>query len=245
LNTAIDGLKSVNEELKRAFAVTSAGIEGGKNLAESAQDLERARKAISVQLAEFDGVKKNLMRDLQNRCEKVVELEIQLDEIREQYNNVIRNSNSKAQQKKMAFLERNLEQLTLVQKQLVDQNTGLKKEAGIAERKLLARNERIQNLEALLQDADRRLAVQNQKFEAQLQAVKERLDQARAQKAAASGPLSFGRIAKPLRGGGGGPTSTSSALQPISGGGANPVTRLQAEETGGSKRQSWFFNSRG
>ena len=75
-----------------------------------------------MQLAEFDGVKKSLMRDLQNRCEKVsscrdsvwyggadephqvVELEIQLDEIKEQYNNVIRNSNSKAQQKKMAFL---------------------------------------------------------------------------------------------------------------------------------------------
>jgi kinesin family protein 5 len=49
---------------------------------------------------------------------QVVELEIQLDDIKEQYNNVIRNSNSKAQQKKMAFLERNLEQLTLVQKQV-------------------------------------------------------------------------------------------------------------------------------
>lgn len=61
----------------------------------------------------------------------------------------------------------------------MDQNSTLKKEAGIAERKLLARNERIQNLEALLQDADRRLSIQNQKFEAQLQAVKERLDQAR------------------------------------------------------------------
>jgi len=109
-------------------------------LVESAQDLERTRKAINFQLAEFDGVKKSLMRDLQNRCEKViisgsgislpllivffgqvVELEIQLDEIKEQYNNVIRNSNSKAQQKKMAFLERNLEQLTLVQKQVGDQ----------------------------------------------------------------------------------------------------------------------------
>ena len=88
LNSTIDSLKGVNEELKvrvifdiqlpkgkwysqRAFAVTSAGLEGGKNLAESAQDLERARKAIDVQLAEFDGVKKSLMRDLQNRCEKV------------------------------------------------------------------------------------------------------------------------------------------------------------------------------
>ncbi|CAL1704438.1 unnamed protein product [Somion occarium] len=228
LNATVDSLKSVNEELKRAFAVTSAGIEGGKNLAESAQDLERTRKAISVQLAEFDGVKKSLMRDLQNRCEKVVELEIQLDEIKEQYNNVIRNSNSKAQQKKMAFLERNLEQLTLVQKQLVDQNSALKKEAGIAEH------------------ADRRLAVQNQKFEAQLQAVKERLEQARAQKAASS-PLSFGRIAKPLRGGGGANASvvnTSPNSSSVSSGSANPLARLQNEEGSGSKRASWFFNSR-
>lgn len=242
LNGTIDSLKSVNEELKRAFAATSAGIEGGKNLAESAQDLERTRKAISVQLAEFDGVKKSLMRDLQNRCEKVVELEIQLDEIKEQYNNVIRNSNSKAQQKKMAFLERNLEQLTLVQKQLVDQNSALKKEAGIAERKLLARNERIQNLEALLQDADRRLAIQNQKFEAQLQAVKERLDQARAQKAAAASPLSFGRIAKPLRGGGGANSTGPTTSPNPSLGSPNPLARLQNEESG-SKRASWFFNS--
>ncbi|TFK76420.1 kinesin heavy chain [Pluteus cervinus] len=244
LNASIESLKNVNEELKRAFAVTSAGIEGGKNLAESAQDLERTRKAIAVQLAEFDGVKKSLMRDLQNRCEKVVELEIQLDEIKEQYNNVIRNSNSKAQQKKMAFLERNLEQLTLVQKQLVDQNSTLKKEAGIAERKLLARNERIQNLEAMLQDADRRLTIQNQKFETQLQAVKERLDQARAQKAASTTPLNFGRIAKPLRGGGGG-APPAAIPSPISGGAsANPLTRLQNEESGSAKRASWFFNSR-
>ncbi|KAL1721164.1 putative kinesin-1 [Schizophyllum commune] len=241
LHATNESLKSVNEELKRAFAVTSAGIEGGKNLAESAQDLERTRKAINVQLAEFDGVKKSLMRDLQNRCEKVVELEIQLDEIKEQYNNVIRNSNSKAQQKKMAFLERNLEQLTLVQKQLVDQNSTLKKEAGIAERKLLARNERIQNLEALLQDADRRLSVQNQKFEAQLQAVKERLDQARAQKAAASSPLNFGRIAKPLRGGR--PTEHGA----VTGGSASPLARIQGEEGANapSSRRSWFFSNAG
>ncbi|KAI9510900.1 kinesin heavy chain [Russula earlei] len=245
LNASIDSLKSVNEELKRAFAVTSAGIEGGKNLAESAQDLERSRKAINVQLAEFDGVKKSLMRDLQNRCEKVVELEIQLDEIKEQYNNVIRNSNSKAQQKKMAFLERNLEQLTLVQKQLVDQNSALKKEAGIAERKLLARNERIQNLEALLQDADRRLALQNQKFEAQLQAVKDRLDQARAQKGAVSSSLSFaGRIAKPLRGGGGGVVpSVTTEKPPAAVMSPNALVKVQNEESAG-KRASWFFQSR-
>ena len=62
---------------------------------------------------------------------------------------------------------------------LVDQNSALKKEAGVAERKLLARNERIQNLEALLQDADCQLALQNQEFKALLQAVRDRLDQVR------------------------------------------------------------------
>ena len=93
-----------------------------------------------------------------------MELEIQLDEIKEQYNNVIRNSNSKAQQKKMAFLERNLEQLTQVQRQLVEQNSALKKEVAIAERKLIARNERIQSLESLLQESQEKMAQANHKY---------------------------------------------------------------------------------
>lgn len=104
--------------------------------------MERVRKTIAAQLQEFDTMKKSLMRDLQNRCEKVsyrctgggvclslrlhspgctlqvVELEISLDETQEQYRNVLRNSNSKAQQRKMDFLTRNLDQLTLVQKQV-------------------------------------------------------------------------------------------------------------------------------
>jgi kinesin family member 5 len=105
-----------------------------------------------------------LMRDLQNRCERVVELEISLDETREQYNNVLRSSNNRAQQKKMAFLERNLEQLTHVQRQLVEQNGSLKKEVAIAERKLIARNERIQSLESLLQDSQEKLTAANHRY---------------------------------------------------------------------------------
>ena len=66
----------------------------------------------------------------------------------------------------------------------------------------MARNERIQSLESLLQDAQEKLINQNQKFEAQLQAVRERLEQARTQKSQTSMALNFGRVAKPLRGGG-------------------------------------------
>ena len=118
-------------------------------------------RTVQQQIADFDVMKKSLMRDLQNRCERVVELEISLDETREQYNNVLRSSNNRAQQKKMAFLERNLEQLTHVQRQLVEQNGSLKKEVAIAERKLMARNERIMSLEALLQDSQEKLTAAN------------------------------------------------------------------------------------
>ena len=123
-----------------------------------------SNKTLQQQISDFESMKKNLMRDLQNRCERVVELEISLDETREQYNNVLRSSNNRQQQKKMAFLERNLEQLTVVQRQLVDQNTSLKKEVAIAERKLMARNERILSLESLLADSQDKLTAANHRY---------------------------------------------------------------------------------
>ncbi|KAL3464568.1 kinesin-domain-containing protein [Aspergillus heterothallicus] len=193
-----------------------------------------ASKSLQQQIAEFDAMKKSLMRDLQNRCERVVELEISLDDAREQYNNVLRSSNNRAQQKKMAFLERNLEQLTHVQRQLVEQNSSLKKEVAIAERKLIARNERIASLEALLQESQEKLTQANHRFEAQLTAVKERLEAAKQGSTKglpdSNSGFSFvgSRIAKPLRGGGGG---------------NEPVTTVQAQDTG-NKRTSWFFDRR-
>ena len=128
------------------------------------QSLNGANPTLSKQLADFDTIKKSLMRDLQNRCERVVELEISLDSTREQYNSILRSSNSKQQQKKLAFLERNLEQLTLVQRQLVEQNAQLKKEVAIAERKLVARGERIRGLEGLVAESQEKLMVANHKY---------------------------------------------------------------------------------
>ena len=79
-------------------------------------------RCTSPTLADFETMKKVLMRDLQSRCEKVVELEITLDETRIQQNNLLKATSNKAQQKKMVLLERNLDQLTNVQKQ-VDKQT--------------------------------------------------------------------------------------------------------------------------
>jgi kinesin family protein 5 len=237
-------LKAENESLQQRIksGAIANGVANGIN-----------GKTVQQQIAEFDNMKKSLMRDLQNRCERVVELEISLDETREQYNNVLRTSNNRAQQKKMMFLERNLEQLTVVQRQLVEQNSSLKKEVAIAERKLIARNERIQSLESLLQDSQEKLTAANHRFEAQLTAVKERLEAAKAGSTrglgspagGASYAGSFGggvgsRIAKPLRGGGG----------PVQDGPVLPVIGNLQKQDGGdgepnkAKRTSWFFNQR-
>jgi len=57
----------------------------------------------------------------------------------------------------------------------VEQNSTLKKEMAIAERKLQTRTERIQNLEELLAASDQKLIARNQKYEAQLAGIRERL----------------------------------------------------------------------
>ncbi|KAJ8656579.1 hypothetical protein O0I10_007656 [Lichtheimia ornata] len=203
LSATMKELQQVHDDLQAAIMKRKAAVDSSATTTsteDKEKDLERMRKSMAQQLADFEVMKKALMRDLQSRCERVVELEISLDETREQYNTVLRATNNKAQQKKMAFLERNLEQLTNVQRQLVEQNTQLKREAALADRKLSARNERIQNLEDLLQEAKQRLLTQNEKFDQQLHTVRERLEHARSAKSQNGMALNFGRIAKPLRG---------------------------------------------
>ncbi|KAL6596845.1 P-loop containing nucleoside triphosphate hydrolase protein [Neocallimastix sp. 'constans'] len=208
----ITNLEQMSDELKQQTQNLQNALENLKKTANSnkpvdltkkEEELEKIKQTMGQQLADFDTMKKKLMRDLQNRCEKVVELELSLDETREQYNTILRSSNNKTQQQKMTFLERNLEQLTNVQKQLVEQNSTLKKEIVVADRKLMARNERIQTLEHLLQDAQEKLTLQNQKFDTQLTAMRERLQEARAQNSNSNNSWMWNasRIAKPLRGG--------------------------------------------
>ena len=208
------------------------------------------------------------MRGVLTAHYQVVELEISLDETREQYNNVLRTSNNRAQQKKMMFLERNLEQLTVVQRQLVEQNSSLKKEVAIAERKLIARNERIQSLESLLQDSQEKLTAANHRyvivfetcvlsraaaltqdrFESQLTAVKERLEAAKA--GSTRGLSGSGNAGASFAFGGG---VGSRIAKPLRGGGGEGPTlpvigNLQKQEGEGeankTKRTSWFFNQR-
>ncbi|KAK7203338.1 putative kinesin family protein [Myxozyma melibiosi] len=218
-------------------------------------------QVMKQQLNDFETVKRSLMRDLQNRCERVVELEIQLDELQEQNTMMTKNTSaSKGQLKRMAFLERNLEQLTQVQRALVDQNAQLKREVAVNERKLRVRNEKISALEQSLSATQERLAAETLSFEKKMSQLVDRYEDAKLFRRQAEGlgssPITgsggqggFGnqRIVKPLRGGGGGNGLGSSPLTAYMRGGSSPENNRLDSSPGhyqsspsASKRTSWF-----
>ncbi|KAI8993124.1 hypothetical protein BDB01DRAFT_310936 [Pilobolus umbonatus] len=116
LQEEINKLQAIHDNLIKQKLQPSA--QSKEIVEQKEKELERMRKSMAQELADFETMKKVLMRDLQSRCEKVVELEITLDETRIQQTNLLKATNNRAQQKKMALLERNLEQLTNVQKQV-------------------------------------------------------------------------------------------------------------------------------
>eukprot|EP00698_Gefionella_okellyi_P012727 TRINITY_DN3445_c0_g2_i1.p1 TRINITY_DN3445_c0_g2~~TRINITY_DN3445_c0_g2_i1.p1 ORF type:complete len:1035 (+),score=285.48 TRINITY_DN3445_c0_g2_i1:57-3161(+) len=107
--------------------------------------------------SEFEALRAALMRDLQNRCEKVIDLEMALDDAREQLNQERKGTSTKTMRKKMKDLERNLEQLGAANQQLIGANNQLCRENQLAEKKLVQYKERIHTLELLLQDATDKL----------------------------------------------------------------------------------------
>ncbi|CAO3617126.1 unnamed protein product [Cunninghamella blakesleeana] len=201
LAMAIAGLKMANEQLEEYLS--SQPRQGVTTPPTAEKDMELMQKTMTKQLTDFDTMKRALMRDLQSRCERIVELEICLEETKEKYTSLLRTTNNKAQQKKIVILERNLEQLTSVQKQLVEQNSHLKKEMSLADRKLTTREERITSLEGLLNDAQEQSKTQANRFEAQIQTLKDKLQQAlnNGQQKSNMAINGFNRIVKPLRGG--------------------------------------------
>ena len=116
LQTTTNELQSRSrEELAKSGPSKEASSSGP---AENEREIDGLRTMMSRQLEEFNKMKENLMKDLQNRCLKVVELEIALDMSRDQYQSALRNANPKSHQKKMATLEKSLEQITTVHKQV-------------------------------------------------------------------------------------------------------------------------------
>lgn len=76
LKGTIDEYKVSVEELNRALTAvsTGAGNNDGQYLASTIQEYDRLRRNNEAQYHEFENIKRNLMADLSNRCEKVCPL---------------------------------------------------------------------------------------------------------------------------------------------------------------------------
>ncbi len=180
--------------------------------------------------------------------------------MRDKYKAIARSTNTKAHNKKMQTLEYNLGQLNEVQRgvsvlclmravrkfadasshsKLVYQNTSLKKDLNTAERKLSERKERIVNLERLVAQSENQLRMKEQEFRRISKETHDQLSAAHARDQAfpVGGGIGFGRIAKPLRGGGGG----NIPAQALGGGigmgssSSSALGRLASEESGGGE----------
>ena len=169
------------------------------------------RQLTSQKFKEFESLKKSLIRDLQNRHEKVIDLEVMLDEAREQYESALLQSGTKAKsEKKVVFLEKSLEQLTQTHQKVMSQNHWLQAECEVSQKKIEARDKRVAQLEQNITNQQRRTDEHVSELQQELRELSEKLERLQEQNAslqiASSRAMTSGgntRIVKPLRGGGG------------------------------------------
>ena len=186
LTRSLDDLRASHEEQRHALQLLSASIVQGEKagpdpatvqrLVDASQQMEKARELVTLRLREYERLKEQLMQGLRERSERVVDLEMELEDMHDQYAVLLQNLQMGTQQRKMGLIERRLEQLTHVQQRLIEQNTVLKRDVALAEKRLLSRAETIEELESRLEDK-------------QINEWEEAAD-------------AHARIAKPLRGGG-------------------------------------------
>ncbi len=120
------------------------------------------RQVMVKQLAEFEEMRKKLAHDLQSRNvdgNGEVIVEHALSHLAE-----AASEESPASLQKVQFLQKAMDQLTIVQRQLVQQNSQLKKDVFVMEKKLSARIDRIGGLESLLRQSQNALDDQEIKY---------------------------------------------------------------------------------
>ena len=215
LARSLDELRASHEEQKNALSLLSQAPQGPgridpdlvRRLVHASSQMEQAREVVALRLQEYDSMKRDLMDELRTRSERLVEMEMSLEEMQEQYRTLAEAMNLRTQQKKMAILEKHLEQITGIQRELVAQNTMLKKDMAASEKKIASRDGRITMLEDQLASAASTRAatpVPETVYVSQPAATTTSGMQSTAVgPGAAPAPApSFGRIAKPIRGGG-------------------------------------------
>ncbi|KAG9393558.1 Kinesin motor domain [Carpediemonas membranifera] len=154
-------LSAVDAREKRATArlaeVQAELVQTRQASAAAAQVAEDATAALKAEERRLKGELATMGEDLRDRCDRVVRLEIQLCEAREQQESFLKGGGgSKALMRRVTFLERNLENISAVNTALTTQNSSLRYAAQVAERKLAARETRVERLETLGRESEAR-----------------------------------------------------------------------------------------
>ncbi|PVV01298.1 hypothetical protein BB560_004284 [Smittium megazygosporum] len=209
-SNAYASIKNSEESKASTSSADEKESSGDESTAVSASELQDMNKKLLTKLHQVERVRHSLMRDVQNRCEKIIELELAVDDLTEKNKYLNSKIDKHEQRHKSAILEKNIAQLTLIQKELTANNSELSKNLLVMERKLQARTERISALEDHLEKLNSENEAQKRQIEEmQTQRI---IENSRAKTEQSNvftfSKLPFGRIGKPIKGGGGGMRTT-------------------------------------
>ncbi|XP_070409113.1 kinesin-1 heavy chain isoform X2 [Nothobranchius furzeri] len=144
------------------------------------QDLKGLEETVARELQTLHSLRRLFVQDLSSKVKKNGQ---DVDDM----------EGNAAQKQKINFLERNLEQLTKVHKQLLQDNASLRCEIPKMEKRLRATAERVQALEAALKEAKETAARDQKRYQQEVERIKDSVK-----------PKNMGRrpsavIAKPIR----------------------------------------------
>jgi kinesin family member 5 len=203
----VDDLKDLLKKEKEAHAATQKELQSLRvNLNEL---INKKYPEVKVQELAHDEIlrkerdkwieeRKSLMREMQIRVERIIELEIFLDNSKESYKNLesYMSEGERALKRKTDTLERNLEQLTLMYHQLITQKSQLQVEKQLADKKLSRVGEKTRSLELevdnyknLYEESQQKIAI----YEQEITLIQNAKDKKRA--------LNSGNIKKTIQGG--------------------------------------------
>lgn len=172
------------------------------------------KDSIERQLSILEAQRKRWMKDVQDRCEKVIDLEMQLADALDENERLKLNSERLSPSKaKLDVLEHNLDQLAQVQTQLVNELNTVRRQHQTDKLKLKQKEDRLSALESFVQNLQRNLERQNEHWAGTFKQVSQVPRATNSELAKRDSLVSKAKIAKPLRGGGATGIASHSAIE--------------------------------
>eukprot|EP00397_Hematodinium_sp_SG-2012_P003389 GEMP01003397.1.p1 GENE.GEMP01003397.1~~GEMP01003397.1.p1 ORF type:complete len:820 (+),score=149.34 GEMP01003397.1:289-2748(+) len=150
-----DGMKTLLRHL-RDYQQAKIALKGEVDMVR--QQNENIRKQLysdQESNVKWENERSDLLRHLEQTQQKVIKLELHLAEESEKNNDLQEKlkDGDRPLKRKVSQLDKNLEQLTVMYHKLVSQNSGLKVECQVNEKKIHRKEQRIQQLERNLREA--------------------------------------------------------------------------------------------